>query len=157
MWVDPATSVQSIRFGTLAFRPSDDTNEVMESILALDGVTPLTDPVAVTIGRANAVTVDLETAPDDSPQPENPCAAGVADGINDRTGTGRGYVLLEITEMDGPPRNFGLGACLTFRVWVVEAEDATITVLATTEDEAPFDEMMGVVERLLETTTFGGA
>lgn len=156
LWVDPATSEQSIRFGTLAFRPSDGPEEVMDSILALEGVTALTDPVATAIGGADAVTVDLETAPVDLAGQENLCAKSVAYGIN--LPDARGSILLDITALTGGAnRTFGLGACLTFRVWVVEAEGNTITVLATTEDEARFDEMIDVVERLLETTTFGGA
>ena len=154
MWIDPATSEQSIRFGTLAFRPSDGTSEVVESILALDSVTVLTDLVATTIDGADAVTVDIETAPIDFAGQENLCARSIAYAIN--VPDARGAILLDLTSITGAAsRTFGLGACLTFRVWVVEAGGATITVLAATEDEARFDEMMGVVERLLESTTFG--
>lgn len=125
--------------------------EVLDLILAIDGVEEITPPREATIASWSGVTTDIRTEPDTSParptqEPEECSRTGFA--LKWFFDAWPGYPL--VVEF---PREYGLGACYRFRVWVLDVEGESITVMAVVFDPDRFEERIGDAEELLATMT----
>lgn len=130
-WRSFGGSVQAIRVGLwegnselvgiqlLAYESTLSPEDVLELVLAIDGVETVAGPSAATVASWSGVSADIRTAPDPVPrvgqEPEE-CSRPrfvlrwFFDGWP-------GYPLLREF-----PDEFGLGACYLFRVWVIDVE-----------------------------------
>lgn len=146
----------AIRMAALAYEPQSDPASVLDQIIAIDGVNAQGISRGVSVGTHSATTVDVHTDPD--PQPEvldfDECSSdqGLVTWGYD---VWPGYPL--VYDPQSSTEEFGLGACATFRIWAVDMDGTTVTILATTEEQARFEELMPTVERLLESMSVGAS
>lgn len=141
LWVAPGEQEPAIRYVVLAYLPDNTPDEVVTSILSIDGVDPTTTPFG-----DQTVSVEVETAPLRS------SVAGecVSTAHALRLAGGSGYVLLDLMSVNSGYL-YGLGACRIFRIWAIPIADITVTVVATTDDLDRFDELMPTMQQLVDT------
>lgn len=140
----------------IIFEPSSTPNEIVDTIVAIEGVDVELDRTAVTVGGNSGIVIDLLGEPDPDPGfPErNPCSRP---GGSARFFMGTGYVLFTDPNLSTASA-FGIPACWPTRVWVVDVGGVTITALGVVEDEDRFGELMPILEDFLESNvTFGDA
>jgi hypothetical protein len=131
----------------LGYESTLSPENVLELILAIDGVETVTAPAVATIASWSGVTADVRTAPD--PQPAR-SDGSTADCSSPRYAlrwffdAWPGYPLLLAF-----PDEFGLGACYRFRVWVLDVDGVSITITAVVFDPDRFEERVGAAEELL--------
>lgn len=141
LWVAPGEQEPAIRYVVLAYLPDNTPDEVVTSILSIDGVDPTTTPFG-----DQTVSVEVETAPLRS-SATGECVS-TAHAL--RLAGGSGYVLLDLMSVNSDSL-YGLGACRTFRIWAIPIDDITVTVVATTDDLEHFDELMPTMQQLVDT------
>lgn len=146
MWTEPDERDPAIRFVILAYEPQTTPAEAVASILAIEDVDPLTEPV----DDGERLSVDVTTAPDPDPFSDRECMADFTRAFHLHSELGT--VLLDranVVGLDG--HTYGMGACWTFRIWTTTVASRTITVIATSADLDRFDELMPTVEQLVAT------
>ena len=153
MWTEPDERRPAIRFVVLAYEPQSTPDEVIETILAIESVEPLTEPA----DDGERLSVDVATGPDVNPTLDRECMATLTRAFDLLAGD-LGTVLLDrLNVVGGDGRAYGMGACWTFRIWKTTVADTTITVIATTADLDRFDELMPVAEQLVATIESAGS
>lgn len=155
-WREPGGDV-AIRMAVLVYEPHLEPASVLERILAIDGVNAVGGSRAVSVGAHDTLTVDVDTDPDpQSGSSSRECSShqGLVTWGYDAW---PGYPLVVDSRSLGGTYEYGLGACATFRIWAVDIEGTTVTVLATTDDQSRFEELRPTVERLLESLSVDGS
>lgn len=133
----------------VAYESSLDPSEIVTRIIRIDGVNQLTSAFERTIGGMTTVVVDV--AGDRTEQ-----AAGLSDCSQPASGmftSVAGYPFFA----DGAG-SFGIPACYSSRVWVMDVSDRTITAIGVTENSGQFERLMSILEAFLDqSVTFGDA
>lgn len=143
----------------LAYRLDDTPQAMIDSIVEREGVNAMSDVEAGELGVREALVVDLET--DRDRDFDDRCSTGKFQGLRYSRPGGffnPGYLLKDVRGT-GANQGFGLGACKRFRLWGVDVDGVTITVVSTAGGTADdrFDELVPIVESLLDSVTFGAA
>lgn len=133
----------------VAYRSSLPPEEVAEAILSIDGVDVANGAASVAIGGLEAVTLDVEGAPERAQVGEQRCTPGFGRFFLDQPG----YALV-VESGSTNPKEYGIAACNVSRVWVAEAEGQSITVIGGATDPDRFEELIPVVERLVGSLAF---
>lgn len=152
-WTDVDEAQPSIRFVILAYLPELSPSEIIDSILAIDGVHAIRDSQQ----ESGTRWADIETDPVLMTMPNLERIECARDASLDLIAAGGepGYTLLDRVSLgtsDGG-RLYGLGACRTFRIWAIPISGITVTAVATTDDLDRFDELMPIMDQLVASIT----
>lgn len=136
----------------LAHEPELEPSDAIESVLDIVGIDPISEPTSAMIGGWLAASIDVETAPDPAFAPRQEPEECSRQGSSLQWGydSWPGYPLV-IENRIGGTHEFGLGACLRFRIWAIDMNGTTITATAVAFDTERFDERIGEAASLLET------
>ena len=134
----------------IAYRPTDTVDEVLGAITSIEGVTVLSDPMPTVVDGRDASVVDVDGTPDSTV-----IGGGVRRECSDPGGSGRFF-------FDGPGYQlfskglfaFGIPACHRSRVWVVDVDSTTITMIGTTDDTNDFARLVSEIEHFLKGLQF---
>lgn len=67
-----------------------------------------------------------------------------------------GYLLVTATEPDDPGGwEYGIPSCVRSRVWVVDVDRRSVTIVATPAHPSAFEEVVATAEDLLASTSIG--
>lgn len=154
-WAEPGTTGPALRYATLAFRPDEDPDDILESILTIDGVNPESDVGRSTTAGIDVRSVDVSTEPSlgSWSQAGQDCLVTPQSAIDLYEGNAPGYPLVDFQRLGSPGKLFGLGACWKFRIWVVASDDTAATIIATVNDLNRFDDLIPMMDELVETIT----
>lgn len=146
----------------LAFMPDAEPDEIIDAILATEGsqgpdivrgIEVTTDRSQTTVAGYSATTIDVYGGPegrDPDRAGEPRCNVKIVDIAGDEAG----WPLVVVSR----GRGYGVGACHSARVWVVQVGDRAITIIGSTRDDNRFDELMPILEGFLaNSVTFGEA
>lgn len=140
MWFDDDLDGASDATLTLmAYRPATDPEVLVSEILQIDGVRQLTPAVEQTIGTRTMIVVDVEG----DPEPQGGSVSECSLPASGQFTTSAGYEFFDDVT------SFGIPACYRSRVWIVEVDDNTLTLVGTVEDEDRFDDLVRWLEDLL--------
>lgn len=149
-WMDPADSEVAAWMGMLPFRHEETPSVVVDEILSVEGISlvPGSERETVTLGSWAGVRVDVAGA-EDGPSilSGSGCTTGQAVMFNPHTGH-------ELGSTGNPSLVIGVGACHVVRVWVVEVEDRSMTILGGTVDPDRHQEAVAKIEELFEGMSF---
>ena len=139
----------------LGYQHLSGLHAVVDSILALEGLTLVSGQSQMTVGGSPAIRFDVETGLDLGPN-----AANSGECESNSLGTslatnGPGWRLLWGAMHQ--QNEFGFAPCRTFRVWVVDVSGVVITMIAAADEEPTLREWMPTIERLVDSMTFGTA
>ncbi|HUP16799.1 MAG TPA: hypothetical protein VM848_12205 [Acidimicrobiia bacterium] len=135
----------------IAYRSTDTVDAVLGAITSIEGVTVLSDPMPTVVGGRDASVLDVHGTPD-------PTVVGNGSNREECSypgGSGRFF-------FDGPGYQlfskeihaFGIPACYRSRVWVVDVDSTTITMIGTTDDTSDFARLVSEIEHFLEGIQF---
>lgn len=147
-WVDPDEREWEVDVGIIAYQPNNDPREVIEAIDSLRGIDLLGDPEPINLVRMEGVTVDAEGEPPGAigSDSADPCDGGLIRFSGAQGGDG-GNTIVEGIGSD----EIGVGYCVVARLWSLDIDGHTITVLAAASDPQRHDDAVAIVEGLLET------
>ena len=147
-WVDPDEREWEVDVGIIAYQPNNDPREVIEAIDSLRGINVLADPEPINLVRVEGVTVDAEGEPANAFS-RGPCESG--GGLIRFAGAGGGGGN---TIVEGVGRaEIGVGFCVVARLWALDIDGLTVTVLAAATDPQRHDDAIAVIEALLKSMT----
>lgn len=143
----------------LAYRLNDTPQAMIGSVVAIEGVRADSEASAGEVAGRPALWVDLET--DRDRNFDDRCSTGLFQGLRYSRQGGffnPGYLLKDVGT-GAANQGFGLGACKRFRLWGVDVDGVTVTVVATVGGTADhrFGELVPIVERLFASMTFGAS
>lgn len=140
MWLDSDLDGDSDATLTLmSYQPTTDADVLVSEILQIEGVRQLTPAVEQTIGPFTMVVVDVEGEPDPQGGSVSECSLPASAQFT----TGAGY---ELFSEDG---FFGIPACYQSRIWIVEIDGHTLTLVGVAEDEDEFEMLMELLEEMV--------
>lgn len=147
--VEPGDNTIAVSLVIVAYRPGDGVDELVAAITSIEGVSALSEPTPEVVGGFDAMVVDVEGTPDPT------FASGGGRECSEPGGTARfffdgaGYQLFT-----KGINAFGIPACYRSRVWVVDVDGSTITMIGTVDETDDFDRLMPDVEHLLDGLQF---
>ena len=133
----------------LGYRTSLAPAEIVEAVESIEGVDVVAGPSDTVVGAFDGLSIDVEGAPERAQVGigSQPCTDGVARFFTDEAG----YALVEDP---ANPFEYGVAACKVSRLWVVDANGQSITLIGGATDPGRFDEVIPVVERLVDSMSF---
>jgi hypothetical protein len=153
VYVDPEDAARRSAVVFVLFRSQDPLEEVAEAVTSIDGVEVAAGPVRGRAAGRSALVVDVEGAPKQLFARE--CSYPGGTPLIRYFAPSHypvGYELISVGyDMVGIP------ACWPTRIWLVDVDGTTVTVLASTDSREHYQGLMETVERLLAVTEFGGA
>lgn len=131
----------------LAFEADLPPGEVIDALLAIEGVAAVSDRIETTVANYPAITIDVLGESEGNVIDDNVCSRpyGSAQFF---TGV-PGYPLFRDPDMSGPS-SFGVPACFSTRVWVIDSSSTSVTALVVVEDESLFEGLAEVAADLLD-------
>lgn len=151
-WVDAASDEVQIRLLFLILDAAQPPDEVLESILTIEGVDVLRPPAPTEIAGIDALVADVATEPRPATGTDRTCTS-MTHSVNLFGGERPGYLLLDRTGV-GRGAAYGLGACLAFRIWTLNLDGVTVTVIAAADGADLLRDAGTRVDSLLATVTF---
>ena len=135
----------------LGYRSWLPSGEVVEAIVGREEVTVVEGPTVATVAGVEAITVDVEGAPEQAQvnDERNGCTGGIGRFFLDEPGYAR-----VVESRSTNPKEYGIASCKVSRVWVFETNGSSVTVIGGAVDPDRFDELMPLAERLLDTMSF---
>jgi hypothetical protein len=150
-YVEPGRASVNLDLSLVAHSPNG-TPEGVASRIADAPETEVTRPAEpTTLDGYDAVTLDVLVPESDFGHCGDPSTTG-----NSRFEDGAGLSLLYDTNSPGLGYWFGVRLCREARIWVVDVDGSTITIIAATVRPEQFDDLIPVAERLLAGVDFGG-
>ena len=132
----------SLSVTVLAYSPELPVNEVIALILAIDGIEPLSIPVATSVAGHAGLTFDVFGE-------EPPEIAAGSSCTQHRVNNDGGYLLVSYEYAA-----FGIPACGWARLWVVDVSGTTITFVGATMGPDGLTELMARAESLIASLKF---
>jgi hypothetical protein len=153
IYADPEDAARTSAVVFVLFRTQDPPDELAEAVTSIDGVEVAAGPVRGRAGGRPALVVDVEGAPKQLFTRECSYPGGTPlIRYFPPSHYPVGYELLSVGyDMVGIP------ACWPTRIWFIDVDGTTVTVLASTENREQYQDLMETVERLLSVTEFGDA
>lgn len=148
-WIDPDDRGVSVHVVLLSYLSEGAPEEVLASIVQIDGIVLVHEPVATELAGAGGVVAELEGASEIGPRPPY-CTVGNAVWFG-LVQYGHGFY-----EVDSN-RVAGVGTCHLVQAWVVDVGRSTVTVLAGTEEAENHPIAVDAAERLFASMAFGSA
>lgn len=157
-WIDPDTSTPALQYVLLAYEPSESPGDVIESIVNREGVDAISAVRHESIAGHTSLRIDVTTKPEapmSSPVGRGGCTTTLTHSLNLFGGERPGYVLMDRLNMGGSRSVYGLGACLAFRIWAIDVDGATMTLIAASVDTDRLPDVGALVESLFASVVFG--
>lgn len=157
-WIEPGTSEPALQFVLLAYESSRSPEDVIGSIVDAEGVNAITEARPATVAGRTGVQVDVVTeagSPTAGQSGRPGCTTTLTHSLNLLFGERPGFTLLDRIDMGGGGSLYGLGACLAFRIWAIDVDGITLTLIAAAPDA---DRLADVAERtqsLFDSAVFG--
>lgn len=151
-WIERASHEVTYRLLFLLVDDTEPPDQVLDSVLTIEGVDVLRPPTPTEIAGIDALVADVETEPRPATGTDRTCTS-MTHAVNLFAGERPGYLLLDRTGV-GHGAAYGLGACLAFRIWTMGVDDVTVTVIAAAESADQLRQADTPVESVLATATF---
>lgn len=151
-WTDPDDRTLEVAVAILPFRSTADA--ALDSIVAKEGITALTTAESVAVGTSEALAIDIEGAPTQSPQYFAPAASPYCATGRPIFGTQLIHIIAPSSGSQLAPLGYGVGPCEVARVWAFEIRGQTLVVIAGSDDPERHDEVTAAASSLLESLTF---
>ena len=133
-----------------AYQPTESVEPLLAAITSIEGVSVLSGPTAAEVAGFGAMAVDVEGAPD-----PNAAGDGVIVECSEPGGSGRFYEFSAGYQFfNKASEAVGIPACFRSRVWLVDVDGTTLTMIATSDDPDDFDRLMPEVEHLIDGLQF---
>ena len=145
-------SVYDLDVAVLAHDPTSRPMALALSILGEDQVVTLSAPADTTVDGHPAVVFDAFQP--ELAEPFAACPGPAVQGNSRFPDNLSGTVVLTAPDPAGRAWNFGIRTCRTARIWVIDVDGSTITIIASTTDAAIFDELMPIAEELIAGILF---
>lgn len=154
-YVEPGRASFDLDLSIVAHAPNSNIATIAANIAANEQVEliGMDGPIAATVSGHEALRLDIEIE-----------ESGIGGGYcgNDSVGNSRfqnnetGLVLME--DLDTPIYGyyFGVRSCRGARIWVVDVEGATITIIAASERPEMLDGLLEIAEAFVAGIEFGG-
>ena len=148
-YVEEGANTVAASLVIIAYLPTDTVEAVLGAITSIEGVLVLSDPMPTVVDGRDATVVDVDGTPDST-------ATGTRRReCSEPGGSGRFF-------FDGPGYQLfskglfavGIPACFRSRVWVVDVDGTTITMIGTTDDTDEFSRLVPEIEHLLKGLQF---
>ena len=140
----------------IAYQPSEPPETVTEDLLAVaarNGAEILRRPSPTTLAGADGTVFDLEAPV--RPPSEAGCGGPVLAGHSRFSGSSTDVVgVMTAFNQIGCPMTFGVSTSATARIWVVDVDGSTITVIAAATNRDLFADLIPVAEKLLSGIQF---
>ncbi|HSM01512.1 MAG TPA: hypothetical protein VK960_03585 [Acidimicrobiia bacterium] len=146
-------TLPDLDLSVIAQAPTAAPGNVIEAIAGREHIEVIREPRAVTLGGRVASQIDVSAAFPPQPFPQEcPGNALLGGGGTRFAAQGLGVVLLTSPNPALPPSvwAFGLAYCRTARIWVVDVDGSTITIIAAPTDPGDFDELIGLADAFVE-------
>lgn len=143
----------SVGVALIAVNSEDSPEEVLDVIASKQGITALADPIISEVSGRPGLYFDVQGDPRgggvqalDEPRPSRNCPPRRPVRYKDGGNTLIGQV--------GATDEIGVGYCHVARVWAVEVDGLTITIVGGTTDPERHEEAVAKVESLFEGLSF---
>ncbi|MDX1448765.1 MAG: hypothetical protein R3246_06830 [Acidimicrobiia bacterium] len=147
-WRDPDDQDFLVRAGMITFESSEPPRAVLERIAAIDGLILIGEPLPVEVAGRSGLVVDFEGAPwQTGPEGADQCVT-----LTPVRFRGDGNPI--VGNVGSRSESIGVGYCDLARVWVLEVDDRTVTIIGGTADPARHEEAVVKIEELFEGMTF---
>lgn len=149
VWTSPETGAD-LALSFLAYQ-NGRLHEVAESILQIEGVDLISDPVEMNIAGMDAIAFDVFGQEKASSLEDFQCTTQLGRWNWESSG----YPLVAFTEETEDGWEYGIPACFRSRVWIVNSDRGPVTIVATPFDRDQYEELVSIVDPLLATVVIG--
>lgn len=159
-WIDPETSTPSVHFALLAYESSKAPEEVIASIVDIDGVNATSEIQSALVAGRTGLQVDVIT----DPAPANNHTHGRRGGCStdfdhalDLSLFSPGYILMDRIGFSSFGSVYGLGACFAFRIWAIEVDGFTLTLIVAAPHSDELEPAASSVQSLFDAAVLGSS
>lgn len=139
----------------LSVQPEVEVGQLLDSMVGSEeGLVALTEPDRFSAGRHSGLTLTVEAEPQPLPfEPEGCTSSGTPNFAIDEPG----YPVLN-TGGFSPRTDYGFPSCFRSRLWILDVDGVTVTVIASANPDDRFEDVMPMVESfLMNNVMFGDA
>ncbi|MDX1448795.1 MAG: hypothetical protein R3246_06980 [Acidimicrobiia bacterium] len=155
-WREPAEDGLVVRVALFPLGSSDSPQGVMDRIAQHELISEISDRTEAVVAGYSALVADVEGAPEPGGELVSP--DGSACTPEHRSvwfpATSFGHTLLELLTIGGGSEVVGVGACHVARIWVVDVDGVSITIVGGTGDPERHPEALAKIDELFGFMTF---